>query len=346
MRGKNIIVVVALLCAPLFVFAQDGSAGDGTTPADPKPADSGSAAQPAVPAPAEQVAPATSSTAAPAAGNTVRPTTTSPITPNPTTPGTSTTSNTNPTPQNPAPTNVINLGTTTLNAEVDGGGTNPLLWALVAAGAFALALVPFGFLPGGMLRRKPKGDEGSNNRCLDIKEMMEAKLRELTDVKAMAKEKMIEMSKEKMRDAVSGTATGDLLVRAQKLEEQFNKLKKLFEECQIDVDRYALKGVVVENSLLDKKILEHVRVIRTRTEGERVLHDIRLSPKQIDDIQTNMIDTKWFFHHWKPGTNDVTVVFKDKQFTVRHSDTNTWSEARAYGVAHGIPESQLDFRIE
>ncbi len=196
------------------------------------------------------------------------------------------------------------------------------------------------------MRKKPtEPAEDVRNRCFDIKEMMEEKLKELTDVQALVKEQAIEKGKEVMRDAVSGTATGDLLVRTQKLEEQYKKLKAIYEECQIDVDHYSYKAVLVENSLLDKEILRHVRVISTEQVQDRLVHQIRLSKSQIDDIQKHIVDMKWFFHVWSPGKDDVMVVFKDKMFTVKSSDEGTWAPAVAYGVEQGIPKEELSFRV-
>ena len=220
------------------------------------------------------------------------------------------------------------------------------MWSVVIA--LLLAIVPFGFLVIAWTRKKePKRskEEETKNRCLDIEHLMKDKLRELTDLKAMAQEKTVEMGKELMRDLVTGTKTGDLLVRIEKAEEQYNKLKKLFEECQIDIDAYKYKGVLIENSLLNTEILKEVRIIRTREAGEWLVHDIRLSKQQIEAIQKNIADTKWFFHLWEPGKDTVTVVFKDRIFEVKHSDRGTWQEAIKHGLARGIPEGQLNFEI-
>lgn len=246
--------------------------------------------------------------------------------------------------QLPEPTQ-INLGTATAETVVTPSGGS-YAWAIVLG--LALAIVPFGFFAAAWMRKKEptlSKEEETKNRCLDIEHLMKDKLRELTDLKAMAKEKTVEMGKELMRDLVTGTKTGDLLVRIEKAEEQYNKLKKLFEECQIDIDRYTYKGVLIENSLLDKEILKQVRVIRSRDVGEWKLHDIHLSKKQIEEIQKNIVDTKWFFHLWEPGKDTVTVVFKDALFDVRHSDRSTWQEAIKHGLTRGIPQEQLNFEI-
>jgi hypothetical protein len=328
------MLVILLLLPSLALGQADGSVpqGDGsgtssapqaqsagtTRPADTTAADSG----------ASGAAPASSPTPTPTPPSAVPATTSVPNTTNggtvrPTTPASSATTSQ---PVAAAPQQEV---VATASPESTDTNTSPLLWPILAA----LAIIPLGFLIAGWVR------------CFDIKQLMEEKLKELTDVRAMIKEKAIEKSKEALRDAVSGTATGDMLVRAKKIEEQYKKLKALYEECQIDIDRYRYKGVLVENSLLNKEILNHVKIIRSREEGDWKLHDIRLSKKQIADIQQSIAETGWYFHLWEPGSDDVTVVFKDKLFQIKHSDQSTWKDAVAHGIEKGIPKDQLDFVI-
>lgn len=351
--------VAGLLLAPVIASAQ-GTA-DGTVQ-DPRPAEqtqgtSADAAEegtaPSASTPSADTAPVATDPA-PASGASAQ----TPQTPQGATGGTATggasgasqpmpsQSGSVPTTQTAAPEPAqIDPGTTTANAV-----TPQTTSALVLSGAIALvlAIVPFGFFLLARTRRKEptlSKEEEARNRCLDIEHLMKDKLRELTDLRAMAKEKTVEMGKELMRDLVTGTKTGDLLVSIEKAEAQYNKLKKLFEECQIDIDRYKYKGVLIENSLLNKEILKEVRVVRTREAGAWLLHDIRLSKKQIADIQKNIVDTKWFFHLWEPGKDTVTVVFKDAIFDVKHSDRTTWQEAIKHGLTRGIPQEQLTFEI-
>lgn len=349
-------LLAILLFAPVFVCAQgtaDGSVPpadqkppEATTPVDPAPADTasnpantGSASQ-GTPAPSGTQAPTATSTSAPSAGTTSRPTTP--------TPGSSVPATT------PEPVQAAGLPSDSSASDSIANeatpGTNPWLWPAVGAAVFVLALIPFGFLIAGWMKKKPKPKaeaEGDNsqNRCFDIKQLMEEKLKELTDVKAVLAEQAKEKAKEAVRDAVSGTATGDLLVKAEKLEEQYKKLRALFEECQIDIDNYAYKGVLLESSQMDKRILKNLRIIRTRNEDNQILHDIRVSKAQINDLQNNFVDQKWYFHLWKPGTDDVTVVFKDKIFEIKYSDPKTWEDAIVHGVMSGIPREKLDFAI-
>lgn len=332
------LFIATLLITPAFSFAQS----DGSLPSDQKPADAPSTTTapttPTEPIPADSTGgtQVDSSTSAPATTD-VRPVTTPAADPRPaaTSPGTAPAAD-------PAS---LNVGTAIAEAQVEGSSSgNALLWIIIGVAVFGLAFMPFGFLLSGRLKKKEISDD-TDNRCFDIKQMMEEKLRELTDVKAMVRERAIEKGKEVVRDAVSGTATGDILVRAQKLEEQYNKLKALYEECQIDIDRYQYKGVLVENSLVDTEILKRVKIIRSYEEGDWKLHDIRLSKKQIADIQQSIADAGWYFHLWEPGKDRITVVFKDKLFEIAHSDRTSWNDAIAHGIAKGIPPEQLDFRV-
>jgi hypothetical protein len=344
----SIIVLIALI--PLFTFAQNGSVpADGTAPADQStgtaPADTGATggSAPAASAPAASTEPAqvpsagaaTPSASSGAAQAPAPRSTGAPIQAPP-----PAVANTNPVPEQSAPA----TASTATPHTIEGDGA--YRWAIVAG--LVLAIIPFGFLIAAWMRKKQPAltpEQETHNRCFDIENLMKDKLRELTDLKAMAKEKTVEMGKELMRDLVTGTKTGDLLVRIEKAEEQYKKLKKLFEECQIDIDRYAYKGVLIENSLLSTDILKEVRVIRTREAGGWTLHDIRLSKQQIEAIQQNIVDTKWFFHLWEPGKDDVKVVFKDALFDIKHSDRATWQEAIKHGLTRGIPKEQLVFDI-
>ncbi len=217
-----------------------------------------------------------------------------------------------------------------------------LLWPLIVL----LSLIPFGFLAAHLLKKKSKSTDESDHRCFDIKSLLEEKFKELTDLRGMAEGKLKKVAKEHIREAVQGTDVGDVLVRLEKLESEYNRLKKLYEECVVEGDRYKYKGVLVENSLLDKDILEKLKVVQTRLSDGCVLHDIRLDSKQVSEIQRHMNDGPWYFHFWEPGRNDVTVVFKSKVFTIVLSDKATWVDVIAYGKSIGIPEPQLDFRIE
>jgi hypothetical protein len=62
----------------------------------------------------------------------------------------------------------------------------------------------------------------------------------------------------------------------------------------------------------------------------------------ISELSSQLADGPWYAHFWKPGKDDVTIVFKDKVFAIKSSDRSTWADAIAHGRSIGIPESELD----
>lgn len=106
-----------------------------------------------------------------------------------------------------------------------------------------------------------------------------------------------------------------------------------------------LTGTIVENSLSDKSILSRVRVIKTYPLGDWTLHDIEVEDDKVAELAKYLADGPWYIHLWQPGSDDVTVVFKNKIFHIKHSDKSTWAETISYGQSLGIPAEQLDFPI-
>ncbi len=105
------------------------------------------------------------------------------------------------------------------------------------------------------------------------------------------------------------------------------------------------KGTIIENSLNDASILQQLQVEKTWQAGTWALHDVLVTQEQINQLSKHLADGPWYMHFWEAGEDEVQVVFKNKLFTVQHSDKSTWTEAIAYGKSIGIPEEQLDFLI-
>lgn len=106
------------------------------------------------------------------------------------------------------------------------------------------------------------------------------------------------------------------------------------------------KGVIVENSLADKSILDKLQIVRTWQDGSWTLYEVRVGEDQIAEIGKYLANGPWYVHFWKPGEDDVKVVYKDKIFNIKYSDRSTWQDAVAYGKSVGIPDEQLDFLID
>jgi uncharacterized LabA/DUF88 family protein len=105
-----------------------------------------------------------------------------------------------------------------------------------------------------------------------------------------------------------------------------------------------LKGIVVENSLRSKKVLEKIEISSTRQSGNWIIHEVTLRRDQVSDLKKELQDG-WYMHFWVPGHDDIVVIFRRKIFTIKHSDKATWTDCIAYGKSLEIPDEQLDFLI-
>lgn len=104
-----------------------------------------------------------------------------------------------------------------------------------------------------------------------------------------------------------------------------------------------LKGTIIENSLADKSLLKEVQVTRTWQDGSWVLHDVLVDEARAQEAGKYLADGPWYMHFWEPDKDDFLIVFKDKTFTAKRSDSTSLADIIAYGKSIGIPEEQLDF---
>lgn len=113
--------------------------------------------------------------------------------------------------------------------------------------------------------------------------------------------------------------------------------------------KYEYKGIVVEESLEDNRILNDLEVVKFKiTEEENPserwhLYTVKVSKQDIEKLSKN-IKQKWYMHFWK-GKN-VIAIFKDKAFEFNLDDKLTWKPVINYGLSLGIPKEQLDFPID
>ena len=97
------------------------------------------------------------------------------------------------------------------------------------------------------------------------------------------------------------------------------------------------KGVIVENSLNDRKILDEVRIVKKYKDENWVLYEIEIMEDNIKDLQKYINDGPWYIHLWRENNDKVYVVFKDNIFKIKYSDKSTWGKAIDYGKKMGIP---------
>ncbi len=107
-----------------------------------------------------------------------------------------------------------------------------------------------------------------------------------------------------------------------------------------------LKGTIIENSLADKSILKGLEITKTYQSGDWILHDVLITEEQAENLGQYLNDGPWYMHFWEEGKDDVSVIYKDKNFRIKYSDKTTWAYAIEHGMSRGIPEEQLDFAIQ
>ncbi len=105
------------------------------------------------------------------------------------------------------------------------------------------------------------------------------------------------------------------------------------------------KGTIIENSLADRSLLDNINILETKNSTDWILHDVLVNKIQIESFGRYMSTGPWYMHFWQEDGDNIIVVFKDKNFTIKQSDKGTWTDAIEYGIALGIPKEQLDFAI-
>ena len=106
-----------------------------------------------------------------------------------------------------------------------------------------------------------------------------------------------------------------------------------------------LKGTIIENSLKDPSIVQSLKIEKTWQDGSWTLHNVLIDEDAALKVGGYLAEGPWYIHFWKPGDDNMLVVFKDKNFWINYSNKSTWTDAIAHGKSIGIPEEQLDFLI-
>lgn len=211
-----------------------------------------------------------------------------------------------------------------------------------------MAIIPLGYLLIQGLKKKDKKtkeEDKGKNRCFDIKKLLDEKLKELTDLRGRVESEIKDKAREKVMEITEGTKTGDALVMLEKAEKEFERLKKLYEECMIDFNKNIFKAIIIENGLSDKKILDELNIEKTYTIKDKTIHNVELSKDLISKLQKSIADGPWFIKLWNSGGDDMTVIFKDKTFSVKISDRSSWNDAINFGKSIGVSEDELDFSV-
>lgn len=117
------------------------------------------------------------------------------------------------------------------------------------------------------------------------------------------------------------------------------------------------QGVIIEESLEDKKVLEKVKVLSTEvenvTEGHKTpwikqwtLHTVEISENDSELIAEEISRTLDRNHNWYAdfkNDNVHFIIFKNKVFKIDRTSKEQYDEATRYGISIGIPDYQVDF---
>ncbi|MCK4520577.1 hypothetical protein KAT95_01785 [Candidatus Parcubacteria bacterium] len=119
------------------------------------------------------------------------------------------------------------------------------------------------------------------------------------------------------------------------------------------------KGVIIEESLENKKVLKKVKIISTKVEqvttkhktpwlSQWTLHTVEIPENEARDIAEEISQSLDRDHggSWYADFKNKTyayIIFRNKIFYIDRTSKEQHDEAKRYGISLGIPEYQVDF---
>lgn len=117
------------------------------------------------------------------------------------------------------------------------------------------------------------------------------------------------------------------------------------------------EGVIIEESIKNKDVLQKVKIIKTDVEQvtedhktpwikQWTLHTVEILENKADEIAEEIGRVLDNDHDWYADfKNDDShyIVFSNKVFKVDRSKPEQYSDVTKYGVSLGIQDYQLDF---
>ncbi len=116
-------------------------------------------------------------------------------------------------------------------------------------------------------------------------------------------------------------------------------------------------GIIIEESLENKDVLDRVKITKTKVEKvtqehktpwikKWTLHTVEIPEKDSKKIAKELsisLDSK---HNWFADFKNDThhfIIFRNKIFYINRKSKRQYDKAKEYGVSLGIPEYQVDF---
>ena len=117
------------------------------------------------------------------------------------------------------------------------------------------------------------------------------------------------------------------------------------------------KGVIIEESLEDKSVLQDLKILETKIEEitedhktpwvkQWTLHTVEIPEDRAEEVAEKLSQALDPQHAWYADfKNDSThfIIFRNKVFKIDRSSKEQYGEATKYGLTLGIPDYQLDF---
>ena len=120
-------------------------------------------------------------------------------------------------------------------------------------------------------------------------------------------------------------------------------------------DMRKFRGVIIEESLSDKKILNQARIISTETQkvtlkhntpdlSQWTLHTVEIDADLVEELSKELsanIRGTWYADF----DNGIThyIIYPNKVFRADMQSKERYDKAKAYGISLGIPPYQVDF---
>ena len=115
------------------------------------------------------------------------------------------------------------------------------------------------------------------------------------------------------------------------------------------------RGVIIEESLVDKTILKKISIISTKVErvtdehrtpwlAQWTLHTVEVPQRRAETVAQQLSVALDSQHSWYADYKNDTlhfIIFYGKVFCIERKSKAQYDAARRYGLAHGTPEYQL-----
>lgn len=146
-----------------------------------------------------------------------------------------------PIPDAPAPVGINNIEAEPIALPLDTSGeeeekksnVTPFAFLLLAVAVMFAALSQY-FLRAKKAKNK-QDKKKDDSRCFNIKKLMEDKLNEATDLRGKIEGSAKDKARGIVRDAIEGTPLADIMTAAERAEKEYNRFKKLYEKCTLEL---------------------------------------------------------------------------------------------------------------